>query len=71
MKTLPKPGKKARNIPIEAEAMGGWDAPTIFEDGNLAPVEGRSNTVEYVKAGAGKWKSHFVSCPERDEWRRR
>lgn len=59
------------NIPIDAEAMGGWDAPSIFKDGNLRPVEGQSGVVEYVTPGAGKWKTHFVTCPERDEWRKR
>jgi hypothetical protein len=64
-----------RNIPLDAEPMGGWDAPRVFPDGNLRPVlsDRRINghlTVEYVTPGEGKYRTHFSSCPDANEWRR-
>jgi hypothetical protein len=70
---------KGKNIPLDAEDSGGWAAPVTPDDGNLQPTGERVPTrdgqtamvVEVVAAGEGKYRSHFVTCPEAGEWRKR
>lgn len=69
---------EGKSIPIEAEDMGGWDAPTTFEDGNLVRTERRVEDrlggmvpeVRYVEPGEGRWKTHLATCKDADEWRK-
>lgn len=67
-----------KNIPLDAEDSGGWDAPVVPDDGNLRPtgerVMGRGGSmvvVEVVAPGDGKYRSHFSTCPDAGEWRKR
>jgi hypothetical protein len=74
--TEAKEGKPSRKIPLDAEHMGGWDSPTKHDNGNLVAVGstvgefGSTMVVRYVPAGPGRYRSHFVSCPNAKEHRR-
>lgn len=64
--------KASRAMPIDADPATG--APALFDDGNLVQIgttgAGKPR-VRYVAAGPGRMRSHFASCPERDNWRKR
>lgn len=79
MRTKARPGKPARNIPIDAAA-GSDDQvrPKRADNGNIRltgqHVSGRFGPipeVEVVGPGAGVYVSHFVTCPEARPHRRR
>lgn len=71
-KTVGGPDKPAKSIPLDADVNGD---PIEFADGNLI----RTGTVDpsgapfvrYVKPGSGMFRTHFSSCPEASNWRRK
>jgi hypothetical protein len=68
---------KGKRIPLDGEDQGGFTSLATFADGNLVAVGsklgeyGSTPIVRYVKAGEGRYRTHFSSCPEASEWRRR
>lgn len=69
--TEPREDKPSRRMPLDADESG---QPKVVESGNLV-VLGRdaSNTavVRYVKAGEGRHVSHFSTCPNSAQHRKR
>jgi len=67
-----------RSVPLDAEDMGGWEAPLHVDDGNLKPTgdrvpAGAGQTVmvvRYVRAGEGDLRTHFATCPDASSWRK-
>lgn len=64
-----------RSIPLDATADGSL---VVFGDGNLADTGRRAPggakttmVVRYVDAGEGRYRSHFASCPDSSNWRKR
>jgi hypothetical protein len=56
------------NIPLDAHPESG--RPLVVEDGNLILVEA-SRIVRYVKAGQGRHRTHFATCPDSKQWRKK
>ncbi len=72
---------QGRRIPLDAEDMGGWKAPTPAPDGNvmatgsrLDPKFGSVMIVQILgpgqaPAGETLYRSHFATCPQADAHR--
>lgn len=63
-----------KRMPIDAEDQGGWLVPKQVDAGNVLLDSGSwpdDAVVRIVAAGAGRHASHFSTCPDSDEWRRR
>lgn len=68
-----------RSIPLDAELKRGQLVPAEFDNGNLRNTNGVAMghggevvpVVEYVAPGPGLWRSHFASCPNSAQHRRR
>lgn len=66
-------------VPVDAEDMGGWDAPATVDDGDLRSTgtrttSGRGATipvVDFVRPGQGRWRCHWRACRPAAAWRRR
>jgi len=59
-------------IPLEGQRLDdGRLVPATFEDGNLTYADRHHVVVAYVKAGQGAYKTHFASCPQAGEWRKK
>lgn len=57
-----------RSIPLDANDDG---TAMVVDNGNLVLVDDPERTVvRYVKAGEGRYQTHFASCPQAAEHRR-
>lgn len=79
VRTVAKGGAGRKNMPLDGAA-GSDDVvrPQAFEDGNIKPTGdyvpgrfGKVMEVEYVDPGPGQYRSHFASCPNSAQHRRR
>lgn len=71
-KTVGREGKPPKSIPLDADVNGDV---IEFPDGNLIKTgtvdPSGAPFVRYVKAGSGTFRTHFSSCPEAPNWRRK
>lgn len=65
-------------FPLQAEDMGGWEAPIVSPVGNVKPTGqrlpdrygGTVMVVEVVAPGEGKYVGHWAECPDSKDWKR-
>lgn len=61
--------------------MGGWEVPLEFPDGNVRMTDRREGGTPVVEVfpsatsgplqGARRYRTHFSSCPDAEDWRKR
>lgn len=65
--------EKGKRMPVDAD-LANPGRPLHVENGNLVISKRGAgadlDTVRYVKAGSGTFRSHFASCPNRQSHRR-
>lgn len=73
VETEAKPDKPGRKMPLDADP----DEPAralAFAEGNIiftgAHTGDGTPIVRYIPAGAGRYRSHFASCPKAREHRK-
>lgn len=75
---------KDKNMPIDADASAGWEQPVIDPEGNVRPtgqnVPGKFGPVPVVQVmpdgqmnldGERRWRPHWATCPDANDWRRK
>jgi hypothetical protein len=71
-KTQARDGKPAKAMPVDADDNGD---PLVVTNGNLVPTgtvePNGAPVVRYVPTGTGRYRSHFASCAQADNWRRK
>lgn len=74
---------KGKAIAVDADDDAGWEQPVVDEAGTLRPTgrstQGRYGPVSIVEAVASgvfelgdtkpRWRPHFSTCPDANDWR--